>query len=114
MAASNTGFGPLARDGHGGSLQTATKFGTQDASDPPKTSPLPYTSVIITLVMPADAVQLILAPTTDLRVSDDPAMGRYDLVTAGSKEAFPVALLTNVYLRRNTIDGAVHFRFARV
>lgn len=107
-------FGQLPRDSGGDVIPSATKFVTQDATGSPQISPLAYSSSVITLVVPDDALQLILAPTTDLRVSEDVAMGRYDVVTAGSKEAFAVALMQNVYIKRDAVDGTVRFRFAKV
>lgn len=108
------GFGPLAWESTGAQMQTATKFATQDATGTPQTSPLAYSSSVITLVVPDDAVQLVVAPTTDLRVSEESSAARYDVVTGGAKEAFPVALMQNVYIRRDTADGTVRFRFAKV
>lgn len=107
-------FGRLGRDARGGAMQTATKFSTRDAAGTPLVSPLAYTATVLTLTVPDDAVQLVLSPTTDLRVSEDSVMSRYDVIVAGAKEALPVALMTSVYIRRNTADGSLRFRFVRV
>src|SRR5882757_484085 len=107
-------YGFLGVDSNGVPLQTPTKFVTQDVSGTPKNSPLAYSSSVVTLTVPDDAVQLILSPTTDLRVSDDVAMARYDVVVAGSKEAFSVGSMASVYIVRDTADGSVRFRFVKV
>jgi hypothetical protein len=68
----NDQFGILARDGRGVPMQFATGFTTRDASATPINSPLAYLTTTITLVVPDNAVQLILTPSTAFRVSDDP------------------------------------------
>lgn len=107
-------IGLLPRDHGGASIQTAGTFRTDDSSTTPKSSPLGYSATIIVLVVPDDAVQLVLKPSTDLRVSEQASMSRYYVVTAGSAEAFAVALQQNVYIRRDSADGTVSFRFAEV
>jgi hypothetical protein len=64
--------------------------------------------------VPDAAIQIILSPTTDLRVSEDVAMARYDIISAGAKEAFSVALMSNVYIKQDSVAGTVRFRFASV
>jgi hypothetical protein len=107
-------FGNLAWASESIPLQTATTFVTQDASTTPKVSPLAYSSAVVIIGVPDAAIQLILCPSTDLRVSEDAAMSHYDVITAGAKEALAVALMTSVYIRRDSADGTVRFRFAQV
>jgi hypothetical protein len=107
-------FGNLAWASESIPLQTATTFVTQDASATPKLSPLTYSSTIIIISVPDAAIQLILCPSTDLRISEDVAMARYDVIAAGAKEALPVALMQAVYIKRDAADGTVRFRFASV
>ena len=95
-------------------IVSTSRFVTQDAAGSPLVSPLAYTGSVTTLAVPVDAVQLILAPTTDLRISEDSGAARYDLVAAGSKEAFPVAGMSAVYIRRDSADGSLRFRFTVV
>ena len=116
MAKSDDGarFGLLGRDNRGTPIQTACRFATQDASATPKTSPLAYSSSVITVTVPDNAVQLVVSPTTDLRVSDDPTMTRYDVIPAGAREALAVALMASVYVRRDSADGSLRFRFVAV
>jgi hypothetical protein len=94
-------------------MQTATGFTTQDAAAPtPNQSPMPYSTTIIALVPPDNAVKLVLTPSTTLRVSEDPSMGRYCLVAAGTQASFDVAALPHVYVRQYASPGTVNFRFA--
>jgi hypothetical protein len=96
-------------------MQTATGFVTEDATAPtPISSPLPYLTTIITLVVPANAVQLMMTPSTTLRVSEDPEMDRYCLVASGTQASFDVAALENVYIMGYASPGTVNFRFTTV
>lgn len=108
------GFLGLARDYTGQPLQTATRFQTVDANATPKVSPLAYSSTAITLTVPNNATQMILAPSTDLRVSEDPNMASYYVIPAGACEAYAVALMATAYIKRDSADGTVQFRFAGV
>lgn len=107
-------FGSLGRDNNGTAIQTATSFVTQDGTATPKVSPLAYDTTVTALVAPAGAVQLILAPSSDLRVSEDSAVGRYYRIPGGSAEALPVAPGRQVYVRQDIAGGTVSFRFALV
>lgn len=104
----------LVRDANGSALQTAARFTTQDISGTPKVSPLAYSSSVITIAVPDGALQFIVSPTTDMRISNDVTMTTYDLIAAGAKEALPVALMSSVYIKRDAVDGTVRFRFAEV
>lgn len=107
-------FGVLARDGRAVPMQLATGFTTRDATSTPISSPLPYLTATITLVVPDNAVKLILTPSTALRISDDPGMSRYYVVAAGVEASFDVVLMQNVYLHSDSSGGTVQFQFATV
>jgi hypothetical protein len=96
-------------------MQTATGFSTQDATAPtPNHSPMAYLTTVIALRVPANAVQLILTPSTTLRVSEDSRMTRYCLVASGTQGTFDVTLLQNVYIAQYASPGTLQFRFATV
>jgi hypothetical protein len=96
-------------------MQTANAFVTEDATAPtPISSPLPYLTTIIALVVPGNAVRLIMTPSTTLRVSEDPEMNRYCLVASGTQTSFDVAALKNVYIMGYASPGVLNFRFATV
>jgi hypothetical protein len=110
----NDQFRILARDGRGVPMQLATGFTTRDGSATPINSPLPYLAAIITLVPPDSAVKLVLTPSTALRVSDDPAMGRYYVIPAGVESSFDVTLMASVFILRDVTSGTLNFQFATV
>ena len=94
-------------------MQTATGFTTQDAAAPaPNRSPLAYGTTIITLMPPPSAVRLVLTPSTTLRVSEDPSMGRYCLVASGTIASFDVASVEKMFIQQYASPGVVNFRFA--
>lgn len=59
-------------------------------------------------------MRLVLTPSTALRVSDDPAMGRYYTVPAGIESQFDVTLMSAVYIQRDVASGTLNFVFATV
>lgn len=106
-------FGQLARDPSDVPIQFPTKFSTLDGAGT-KLSPLAYAAVVLTLVVPNDAVWMSISPTTDLRVSEDSTMSHYDIVPSGGRDIFYVALLANIYIVQDSVTGIARFRFARV
>jgi hypothetical protein len=107
-------FGILARDGRAVSMPFPTGFVAKDGTATPLTSPLPYLTSTIALTVPDNAVRLTFTPTTALRVSDDPTVGRYYLVPANTETSFDVALMQTVYVLRDAISGTLYFQFATV
>jgi hypothetical protein len=110
----NGQFGILARDGRAQIMPFATAFTARDASATPLNPPLAYLTTTITLVVPDNAVRLVLTPSTALRASDDAAMSRYYTVPAGVESSFDVTLMQNVYVLRDTASGTLNFQFATV
>ncbi|HEX5348521.1 MAG TPA: hypothetical protein VFW64_15675 [Pseudonocardiaceae bacterium] len=93
-------------------METANAFSTKDAAAPsPNRSPLNYGINIIALVIPGNAVQLVLAPSTTLRVSEDPEMNSYCLIASGTIASFDVASVENVFIQQYASAGTVNFRF---
>jgi hypothetical protein len=101
----------LLRDGSYNPVPVASGFATQDGTATPQDSPLSYTATIITLAVPARAVEVILRPTTLLRVSEDFTMTRYKIIDAGMDTVFPVGRQANVYIRQDSASGTVTFTF---
>lgn len=104
----------LPRDSIQTPIMSANWFVTQDATWTPKTSPLVYSSSEIAITVPTNAVEFVLMPTTDLRVSEITWMARYDLVKANSKEVIWVAWISTVYIKRDWSDWSLYFRFITV
>lgn len=98
---------PLVKDGgNHEAVQIANSFQTF--------APISFTVATTALTVPAGAVEFIVAPTTDLKVSDDNTFTRYDKVVAGTKEAFGCARMTTIYITRSGGDGTAYGRWTIV
>jgi len=95
-------------------IQVANSFSTADATASPKTSPLAYSSSIITLTVPDRAVQVVLKPSTALRVSESSSATTYDVIAANATETFPCAGMQSIYIVRDSADGTLNFKFLSV
>jgi len=95
-------------------IQIGGSFVTQDDTGTPQTSPLSYSSAVITIAVPTNALEFIVNPSTDMRISDIVGMARYDVIAANTKEAISVAEMDNVYIIRDSADGTVNFRFTMI
>jgi hypothetical protein len=104
----------LPKDAYNNAMQSGNGFQTQDDTDTPQTSPLAYSSSVITIKVPTAAIEMILFPTTDLLVSDVANMATYDLITGDTKESLPCAGQRYIYLKRSTVDGSLRFRFTMI
>ncbi len=115
MSKASATLGGLVKDGNGQSIQIGGQFVTQDATGTPQTSPISYSSTTIyPIVVPDTAIEMIIMPTTDLRVSEKSDVSRYDLVKANSKECFPVARMQTVYIQESAADGSAYVRFTTI
>lgn len=101
----------LPIDGSNERMQTCAQFVTADATASAKTSPLAYSSSVITITVPVNAVEWIVYPTTDMRISEVVGMAQYDVVAAGTKEVIPCVGATYLYIIRDASDGSLRFRF---
>lgn len=101
----------ITRDASRNVVQVPGSFVTQDATGTPQTSPLSYTDTASTIVVPANAIEFVVFPTTDMRISDQSDMTPYDVVALGTKEVFPCAKMTNIYVVRDSVNGSLRFRF---
>jgi len=104
----------LVRDDNNVAVPIGSAFQTTDNTSPEVTSPYTYTTAVTTIVVPDRAVELILAPTTALRVSELSAVTNYYVITAGSAETFPCARMQNIYIRGDAAGGTLNFRFVLV
>lgn len=101
----------LAKDDNGEAVQIGSSFVTTNGT---QNSPLAYTVAITPITVPTGAVEMILAPTTDLKVSEDPTMTTYDVIVAGTKEAIGCSRMDTIYITRSGGDGTLYFRFTKV
>lgn len=109
---SNQEFLNLPRGGSHEIIPVGNYFETTDATGTPQTSPLAYSgATVYNLVVPQGAIQLTLMPTTDLRVSELSDVSKYDLIKANTKEIIDCASMANIYLKEDSADGSVYFKF---
>ena len=114
MAKTAQPFTELPLDDRGQPIQIGKEFTTQDASGTVQPSPLSYTTGQAVITIPDRAVEFIVAPTTDLRVSEVAGMARYDIVQAGTKEVFPCAFMESIFIKANATAGTLRFRFTLI
>jgi len=101
----------LARDQSGGVIQIASSFATTNGT---QNSPLSYTNAITAIIIPDGAVELVIAPSTDLKISEDSTMTTYDVIVGGSKEAIGCSRMNTIYITRSSGNGTATFRFSKV
>lgn len=101
----------MARSGSGAPVPTSGTFTTTDVTGTPQTSPLSYTTGVITLVVPDNAVEVVLLPTTDGRVSEISDVSVYYFHTANTAQTYPCAKMQNMYFKRDAASGTLYFRF---
>ncbi len=102
---------PIVRDANRIAVQACGSFVTSDATSVAQTSPLSYTGSVTTIVVPDNALECILNPTTALRVSELVGMAQYDVIAANTKESIPCADMQNIYIKQDASSGTVNFRF---
>lgn len=95
-------------------IQVANSFSTADATASPKNSPLAYSNSVITLTVPDRAVQIVMKPSTALRVSEAVGMSTYDVIAANAVENLPCAGMQSIYIVRDSADGTLSFKFLSV
>lgn len=107
-------FATLHRDDNNIPIVTGCAFATQDSSGTPKTSPLAYSSSEIAITVPSNAAELVLLPSTAMRISEVTGMARYYVIPASTTLAFGVTRMDTVYIKRDASDGTLNFYFITV
>lgn len=103
-------YSNLAKDGSARVVQVASTIKTEDAT--PQESPLAYTAADVTEIsVPTNAAEMILKPSTDLRISEEEAMGSYFVIDAGSVHVIPVGRCDNLYIKGDSAAGTLNFYF---
>ena len=90
-----------------GGLVTAGVTSAQD-------SPFAYTTDILQFDIPSNAAEVFLRPSTDLRVSEDPLMGSYYVIPAGTIHPFGVADSDRLYIRADAVGGTLNHYFVTI
>lgn len=101
----------LAKDASNNPIQIGNGFVTADASQSPQLSPLSLTGSVQTINVPRNAVEFIVFPSADMKISEDVAMASYDTITATTKESIPCAKMDKIYVQGS---GTLKFRFTMV
>ncbi|MFA5037064.1 MAG: hypothetical protein WC479_07810 [Candidatus Izemoplasmatales bacterium] len=105
-------YSNIPKDGSARVIPVASGIKTEDATSTPQESPLAYTSAaVITIEVPENAAELIIKPSTDLRVSEEVAMGSYFVADGGSVHVIPVGRTDQIYIKGDSADGTLSFYF---
>ncbi len=105
-------FSNIAKDGSARVMQVASTIKTEDATLVPQESPLAYTAAaVITITIPEDAAELIINPSTNLRVSEESAMGSYFVADASAFHVIPVGRTDYIYVIGDAASGTLQFYF---
>ncbi len=104
----------LIPDENGEKVQIGSVMTTLDSSGTPKASPLAYSSTEIVITIPDRAVEMVLAPSTALRVSEVTGMANYYVIPANAAEVIACARMATLYIKRDSADGTLNFRFNNV
>lgn len=107
-------YGNLATDASNKAIQAGNSIQTSDATASPNNSPLAFTSAVTTLVVPINALELVVTPSTALQVSELVAMGTYNVISAGTTMAFGVAGMSKFYIKADSSSGTLQFYFVIV
>lgn len=104
----------IPKDANNETIQTANSFITQDGADTPITSPKTVSTSVVTLAVPRNAAELVIAYTDNsLQVSDVVAMATYTLLPATTTGfVYPCAGMSSIYIKRGSgTDCSVSFFF---
>ena len=91
--------------------QIGASFITHDSSATPKTSPLAYSSSVLTIDVPTNAAEIVLKPSTDLRISEVSTGSPYFLINSSTTQAISVGSTDKFYIVRDASDGTLNFYF---
>ena len=92
-------------------VETGNNFTMSDNTGTPQTSPLAYSTTEIELKVPDNAVEIVMRPTTDIRVKTSTGASDYYVLQAGTTEVFWVAELDSIFFIRDAAGGVLNFRF---
>lgn len=106
-------FGPLAKSANQSDIQVGSSFQTQDNTGTPQTSPLAYTTSLVTLVVPDNATQFIFTASTAINISELSTMARYYTQPINTPMTIDCSRLQNIYLQSGT-GGTLNFMFKTV
>ena len=105
-------YSNIVKDASSRVMQVASGIKTEDATAIPQESPLAYTSAaVITIAIPTNAAELIINPSTNLRVSEESDLASYFVADASAFHVIPVGRTDNIYIKGDAVDGTLNFYF---
>lgn len=104
----------LNRDDNNTPIMTGTGILTQDATGTPQTSPLAYTTGVVTIAIPENAAEMVFRASTDIRVSNVSDVSTYFVVPAGANWVIGLARTDTLYFQRDATSGTLNFYFVTV
>lgn len=107
-------FGSLKIDDNHRVISSGCAIQTSDASGTPKTSPLAYSNITLIIEIPMNAAEVVFTSSTNMRISELPAMTSYYVHPANQTQAYGVADMDNIYIVRDAADGVLNFYFVLV
>jgi len=113
--AGSSNFGGLTNDANRNAMTGAVGAGiqTQDNTGTPITSPATVTTGT-TLVVPLNAISLVLYTSAALRVSEVSSYASYFVVPTANSISIDVSRMANVYLKQDSGSCTVQFFFVVV
>lgn len=99
-----TNLNALVRDENTIPVQVASRFVT--------IAPITYSSGTTAITVPDGAVEMIISPTTDIKISETGTFTAYDLIVANSKEAIGCARMDTIYITQSSSGGTAYVRFS--
>ena len=91
---------------------------TKDATSTPQESPLAYTTSEIELVIPSNAVEIVMRASTDIRIKTETGASDYFVLPADTTMVFGVAKRADagesLYFIRDASNGTLNFYFVTV
>jgi len=93
---------------------TGNGIQTYDATATPQTSPFPMTTGIKIFAIPADAAEMVVKCTVDMRISEVADMATYFTIDALTTQAITLANSDFLYIRMDAEDGVLNFYFVLV
>lgn len=104
----------LVRDDNRVPIMTGSGILTADATSSPQNSPLAITTGVTTIVVPPNAVEMVVIPSVAMRISEDAGMSTYFVLPASASWGIPLGNTDQIYLRSDSGSGTLQFCFITV
>lgn len=98
----------ISRDRNGEAIKTSCVFSTDNGVI---SSPSAISSSIVEVAIPDGALEIVLMPSEDIRISEKSDMSSYFIIPSYVMYTEWVAGLDSIFLVRDDIDSTLHFKF---